>query len=270
MRRGLESRRTALAALASWAVLLACAATGCADDGGTGNPTGPTSAPAAPDLSDATLWLSFEDEDLTFEGDPQYPDALGKPYAGVVVTANDGAVDVVAGAGGTGDGIGFPERCDEPVGCPRAMVEVAPDPALDPGAGDFEFGAAVWLAPDQTTKGSNIVQRGRFDSRGGLWKLQVDSVEGRPSCVVRSEGEDPLIVRSSVRVSDSSWHRVSCRRDASGIEIEVDGDAERATGPTGSVDSELPLRIGSPGVGDQDDQFHGRVDDVFLRIAPPV
>jgi hypothetical protein len=29
------------------------------------------------------------------------------------------------------------------------------------------------------------------------------------------------------------------------------------------------VRVGSPGVGDDDDHFHGRVDDVFLRIEPP-
>ena len=88
------------------------------------------------------------------------------------------------------------------------MVEVAPDPALDPGESDFEFGASVWLAPDQTTRGSNIVQKGRFAAGDGLWKLQVDSDEGEPSCVIRS-GSDLLTVRSSVSIADGSWHRVA-------------------------------------------------------------
>lgn len=148
------------------------------------------------------------------------------------------------------------------------MVEVLPDPALDPGEADFEFGATVWLAPDQTTSGSNILQKGRFGTDGGLWKLQIDSDEGEPSCVVRS-GAELVSVRSSVSVSDSAWHRVVCRRDANGLSIRVDDTVDREEGATGPVSSQWPVRLGSPGVGDLDDQFHGRLDDVFLRIAPP-
>lgn len=255
--------------LAVSAVVLACAAGGCAGGGRDEARTDPPApAPSAVDLSDAALWLSFEEEGLTFEGDTEYQDAAGGPFVGLVVTANDGAVEVVEGVGGRGDALGFPEQCAATTGCPRAMLEVAPDPALDPGTNDFEFGAAVWLNPDQTTKGSNIVQRGRYGTEGGLWKLQVDSTEGEPSCVVRS-GDDQLIVRSSVSVADSTWHRVACRRDATGVEIDVDGVVDRVEGSTASVSNEWPVRIGSPGVSDQDDQFHGRVDDVYLTIGPP-
>ncbi len=254
--------------MAAVVALLACTTSGCGpgDDGGGGADPAPTTAPTS-DLSDATMWLSFEEQRLTFRGETEFPDAVGGGFAALVVTANDGTVEVVAGADGRGDAVAFPEKCEPTTGCPRAMLEVPPDPALDAGTADFEFGAAVWVAPDQTTTGSNIVQRGRFDTEGGLWKLQVDSLEGRPSCVVRS-GDDQVLVRSAVSVADSAWHRVVCRRDGSGVEIEVDGVVDREDGETGSVDSEWPIRIGSPGLGEQDDQFHGRIDDVYLRIAP--
>ena len=245
------------------------ALSGCSDSDGDPDPDDANRASTtATDLSDATLWLSFESRKLTYGGRTSFADALGGPHSGLVVTANRGAVDIVEGVDGSGDAISFPGKCEAASDCPRAMVEVRPDAAFDPGTSDFEFGAAVWLAPDQTTTGSNIVQRGRFGSEGGLWKLQVDSVEGRPSCVIRSEDEEPLNVRSTISVADSSWHRVVCRRDATGIEIEVDGEVERTDGATGSVDSQWPIRIGSPGVGDEDDQFHGRIDDVFLSISP--
>jgi hypothetical protein len=35
------------------------------------------------------------------------------------------------------------------------------------------------------------------------------------------------------------------------------------------VTSQWPVRVGAPGVGEGDDQFHGRIDDVFLLIDPP-
>ena len=124
----------------------------------------------------------------------------------------------------------------------------------------------MWLSADQTTVGSNIVQKGRFGTTGGQWKLQVDGVDGNPSCVVRS-GTDVLTVRSSVTIADSEWHLVVCRRDSLGLSIEVDGSVDRVPGASGSVSNSQPINVGSPGVGDRDDQFHGRIDDVFLEIG---
>jgi hypothetical protein len=248
-------------------ILVAC---GCAgpDAGPDAGPAErPEASPSGADLSDADLWLSFEDDAVGYDGATEYPDALGGPFAGRVVTANGGTVEMVPGADGAGGALGFPAKCTAPSGCARAMVEVLSAPALNPGESDFEYGASVWLAPGETTNGSNILQKGRFATDGGLWKLQVDSDAGEPSCVVRS-GTDLLTVRSSVSIADSTWHRVTCRRDEEGVTISVDDTVDRVEGRTGSVDNTWPVRVGSPGVGDGDDQFHGRVDDVFLRVDP--
>lgn len=251
------------------AIVLAGTTSGCSPDRGQDArlPGPEPTSRSGPDLSDAQLWLSFDDEAVGYDGATEYPDALDGRFAGRVVTANGGGVERVPGLGGSGDAVAFPAKCTAPTGCPRAMVEVLPSPALNPGEADFEYGAAVWLAPDQTSTGSNIVQKGRFATAGGLWKLQVDDGAGKPSCVVRS-GTVELVVRSSVSISDSAWHLVVCRRDEIGLSIRVDETVDREPGRTGSVSSEWPIRIGSPGINDDDDQFHGRVDDVFLRIDP--
>ena len=227
---------------------------------GSGSRSG--SDPAA-----ARLWLSFDSPTVDHAGTTQFADALGGPFTGRVVTANGGMVASAPGAPGRGLGVSFPPRCTAPTGCPRAMVEVAPDPRLDPGDAAFAYGASVLLAADQTSVGSNVVQNGRFGTTGGQWKLQVDGDAGNPSCVLRS-GTDLLTVRSSVSIADGEWHDVVCRRNPSDLSITVDETVDRVAGRTGSVSNALSIRIGSPGVGDQDDQFHGRVDDVFLEIAP--
>lgn len=250
--------------------LVSCAAlAGCGSDDGPDKGPEATPSRTGPDLANADLWLSFEDSTVASEVSPSYADANGGPAVGTVVAAEGGEVRSVTGADG-GSAVAFPELCDEPVGCPRAMIEVTALPALDPGDRDFEYGAQVWLAADQTTTGSNIVQKGRFGTDGGQWKLQVDTDGGEPSCVVRgaAPGAEPLVVRSKVSISDSQWHQVTCRRDAEGISIEVDGERADEPGATGSVENESPLRVGAPGVGEDDDQFHGLVDDVYLVIAP--
>jgi hypothetical protein len=250
-------------------VVLVAALAGCSSSGPAKDsrltPT-PSASPSGPDLSTSSLWLSFEQESIDFDGTTTYPDALDGPFDARVMVSNGGSVEVVPGAG-SARAVAFPEKCTARKGCPRALLEVASDPALDPGDAEFEYGASVWLAPDQTTTGSNIVQKGRFGTDGGLWKLQVDSAEGEPSCVVRS-GSDLVNVRSSVSIADAAWHHIVCRRDADGVSIEVDGTVDREDGPTGPVASTWPVRIGGPGVGDLDDQFHGRIDDVYLRIGP--
>jgi hypothetical protein len=250
------------------AALLVVAVSGCAGSG-SDEPADPavdsSSVEAGPGPDAPELWLSFDDEPLDSDGSPGYPDAQGRPFVGRVVVANGGTVERAPGAGGSGASVAFPVRCSAPTGCPRAMVEIASDPALDPGEDAFEYGASVWLAPDQATTGSNIVQKGRFGTVGGQWKLQVDSLTGEPSCVVRS-GTDVLIARSRVSIADSAWHRVVCRRDPEAVTISVDDTDDREAGRTGSVSNDQPVRVGSAGVGDGDDQFHGRIDDVFLRI----
>jgi hypothetical protein len=246
------------------AVLLAAVVSGCGPD--EENPPPESQQPAGPDLTGADLWLSF-DEDETPEGSPGFEDAAGGLSVGMVVTANGGEVTEVPGADGSGSAVEFPARCDDATGCPRAMVEVAQDPALDPGDHDFEYGASVWLAPDQTTSGSNIVQKGRFGTEGGQWKLQVDSDEGHPSCVVRAnDAAEPVVARSGISISDSQWHRVSCRRTAGTLTIQVDGKAHEEDARIGMVSSEFPIRVGAPGLSEGDDQFHGRIDDVYLLI----
>lgn len=263
VRRRHTNRWTACA-LVSIAALLAPALGGCSEP--TAVPEGqPSPTETAPDLSGADLWLSFDEHEVGPGGVTTYADALGRPFVARVVTAHDGDVQRAPGAGDSAGSVAFPSKCTASSGCPRAMVEVPTGPELDPADDDFEYGAAVWLAPEQTTTGSNIVQQGRFATDGGQWKLQVDNDAGEPSCVVRS-GSDVLVVRSRVSVADSAWHHVWCRRDEQGVSIRVDGIEDRKDGRTGSVSNAWPVRIGSPGVGDHDDQFHGRIDDVFLRI----
>lgn len=252
--------RNALASVLVLGVLTGCASSSGAD----GDP-----ASAGPDLSTADLWLSFDGDDVGPSGAPVFPDAAGGEGRGTVVGSGGGAVERVPGAHGSPGSLQFPARCDvDP--CRRVMVEVAPAPGLDPGDRDFEYGATVRLERDETTAGSNIVQQGRFGTTGGQWKLQVDGAAGVPSCVVRGDapGARPVVARAEVSLADGAWHVVVCRRDAQGVSITVDGVVDVVAGATGSVSNDAPIRIGAPGVSPGDDQFHGRLDDVYLSVDP--
>lgn len=164
----------------------------------------------------------------------------------------------------------FPGDC---VGgaCPRAVVDIPDHPRLDPMDADFSFGARVIMRPGQTTHGSNIVQKGRFHTAGGMWKLQVDDLAGHPSCVLRGStngrNSPAVVVDSPVTIADGQWHEVSCARTLDAVAVVVDGQAVRRQVSVPPIANESPVHIGGSGVAPGDDQFHGGLDDVFLTVA---
>ena len=217
------------------ALLLVAGDRGVADDGGTQRPERRPAPPSGPDLSGADLWLSFEDDEVGADGAPVYPDAPGGSSTAAVVTAERRRGRAASRAPAvTAAAVASRRLCADAAAARGPWWRCGRDPALDPGDRDFEFGATVWLAPDQTTTGSNIVQKGRFGTDGGQWKLQVDSDEGEPSCVVRGDAPraEPVVVRSKVSISDSAWHRVVCRRDAR----RASASRSTASGPGGRCD----------------------------------
>jgi hypothetical protein len=246
------------------------------DDGGSRGGKDPSREPSSAitqfpppiaDVSKAAMWLSFDTSNLSYEGFRQFRDAAGHSFLGKVQTEAGGTVEVDEGPAGRGDAIRFPPPCKPGARCARAMVVVADAKVLDPGDADFSYGATIKLEANETTTGSNVLQKGRFGTDGGQWKLQVDNIDGKPSCVVRGDG-DLLRVRSWLSLADGDWHRVRCSKDRSGVEIDVDGTTRRTPGDVGTVSNDFEVRVGSAGLNAGDDQFHGALDDVFVTIEP--
>ncbi|GGQ68964.1 LamG-like jellyroll fold domain-containing protein [Couchioplanes azureus] len=183
---------------------------------------------------------------------------------------------LIAGNGGTvravphrsGQALRFPAKCRTTSGCPHAALQSTSSAALNPGTRPISFGAAVLLARSQTTRGQNIVQKG-YSSTSSQWKLQIDGAAGHPSCVLHGSGTGLKIARSSVSVADGSWHAVECRRTSTALTVVVDGAVRgsRAISARLSVANSRPLSIGGKGAYADNDQFHGIIDDVWVRVG---
>lgn len=197
-------------------------------------------------------------------------DDSGSGAHGVVDVLFGGTIRSVLGVGGT-RAARFPKPCTtEP--CPNAMIRVDDRPGLDPGTKAFEWGATVKLAPAETSKGANVVQKGLFNEVGGQWKLQIDGGAGLPSCLVSGTLADGTTARTTVvakvSVADGKWHQVTCRRTGTTVSVRVDG-VVRGSLPASPVrvDSAAPVTIGAKSVKAQDnDQYFGALDDVFMRL----
>ena len=220
----------------------------------------PTSVSAAGDQ----LRITFD------QGDPLTPntrvtDVSGLGNHGVVRTKYGGTILPLNGSAAD-----FPNPCSyEP--CPNAMIEIADSGSLDPGTASFEWGADIKMKSTETADGENVLQKGRWGEPGGQWKLQVDKAGGKPSCVVsgfRNGVESRVVLKSPVGVADNVWHEVICRRTGGGIEIQIDG-VVRATAamPLVTLASSATVTIGAKEVLAKDnDQFLGRLDNVFMRL----
>ena len=164
----------------------------------------------------------------------------------------------------------FPAKCNAASKqCPRAVLQAADAPDLNPGAGPIRFGATVKLARGQTGIGENILQKG-YSATGGQYKLQVDGRRGRPSCVLSDNVVRGIhLAQSDVSISDGAWHGLECRRSGTTLTLLVDGAVHAtATIPaTLAISNTVPLSLGGKGDGTNNDQFHGTLDDVWIAVG---
>ncbi len=224
----------------------------------------PTTAAPAADGPVASYNFDSTVADGTFD------DGSGHRHLLRAVTRNGGKVAMEPHA--AGQALTFPPRCTE-APCPRLVLQAANTPDLNPGSKPLRYGAGVRLAtaPAGSTgnDGQNILQKG-YASEGGQYKLQVDGVTGKPSCVLTDRaGGTTYVARSRASIADDTWHTLECRRTGPTLTIAVDDEVKATTAvpETLSIDSAQPFSLGGKGVGEKNDQFHGALDDVWVRIG---
>ncbi|MCO8273553.1 LamG domain-containing protein [Actinoplanes sp. TRM 88003] len=202
----------------------------------------------------------------TFDGPSPLTDVSGHGHDLTPVSRFGGAFTTVAHNGG--QALVFPSPCHaEP--CPRIALRAATTTGLNPGRRPLRYGASVRLAADQTTKGENVLQKG-FSAQGSQYKLQIDGLAGRPSCVLVDDRRPQIHAAiSNVGVADDRWHTLECRRAGSRLSILVDGVTRgRATVPADlSVSNRRPFSLGGKGSYPDNDQFQGILDEVWVRIG---
>ena len=185
-------------------------------------------------------------------------------------TAAGGTLTTTAHGGGLA--VRFPRPCAKygTQSCQRAILQSGPADFLNPGSAPFRYGASVLLAPSETSKGANVVQKG-FSVRDAQFKLQVDGHEGRPSCVLVGRSSPSIYVAlSSLSVANGVWHQIECTRSSSLLTIFVDGKSYGQVGIPSSLSivNDDPLCIGGKGTSPNNDQFAGAIDDVFVTRTP--
>ncbi len=215
------------------------------------------SAPASPYVAS----YNFD----TTVADGTFDDGSGKGHLLRTVARNGGAV--TAAPHGNGQALVFPGRCTGDT-CPRVVLQATDTADLNPGDKTLAYGATVLLGKSEGASPENILQKGF--TTGGQYKLQIDGASGKPSCAMSdSEGGPIYLARSRASIADGKWHALECRRDAGTLSVVVDDQVQTsATVPAAlSVVTAQPFSLGGKGVGAANDQFHGSLDDVWIRVG---
>jgi Concanavalin A-like lectin/glucanases superfamily len=223
--------------------------------------------PAAPALAGAAAPAATAGPALvaryTFDGGA-LTDSSGRSPALTMRAADQGAVKF------TGGYAAFPAACRAGAAvCPRALLEAANDPDLNPGTRFFRWSARVNVTKAQIAGSSNVLQKG-VNTTGSQWKMQIGATNGKAQCVVVGAGSSvTYLVRSTSTVTDGVWHKVLCQRSGTTLSVWVDNvQRGSATIPSAlSITNSLPLRIGGPNFNARSDMYHGLLDDVYAELG---
>ena len=198
--------------------------------------------------------------------DGTFDDGSGHGHLLRTVTRHGGTPKMVPHD--AGQALQFPAKCAGAT-CPRLILQSQNAADLNPGNKPLRYGAGVLLSPAETGRGENILQKG-YSNGGGQYKLQVDGLSGKPSCGISDKtGTTVYVARSRTSVADGKWHSLECRRTGPTLAILVDDRLETVTAvPAGlTVESDQPFTVGGKGVGQNNDQFHGTLDDIWVQIG---
>ena len=166
-----------------------------------------------------------------------------------------------------------------------SLVSVAdPNAVFNPNPG---FATSVELRARLTSRGTlparatngaapsyNVVQKGRADSPGGFWKLEIagsGSPIGKVRCVA-GDGQTKKTAVSAARVDDGAWHTVGCELNGGKLTAIVDGNRNSVSASTlGAIHPGgkwgTSLWIGKkPGSTDPADAFSGWLDNLTFSI----
>lgn len=154
------------------------------------------------------------------------------------------------------------------------IIQVADDPAIEPGAQDFTIEIRYRTAENF----GNIIQKGQATAKGGQWKIQ--NPQGRPSCLFQGTvpaGGDPVdyqvATRSPAELNDNQWHILTCALTQTGVIMYVDGvEVNRKNGVIGIVDNKVAMTVGGKANCDQVtktcDYFSGQIDYIKISKTP--
>jgi hypothetical protein len=143
-----------------------------------------------------------------------------------------------------------------------SWVQVASEPALNPGVRDFMISGWVnFPAAPRPGQTFDVFRKGLSYTRGGEYKLEI-LPGGRVKCSAKDWRMRTGWVLDTTDVADGRWHHVACARTGSVWSVIVDGTVSSKAVDLAAISNDMALSIGSK-YGNED-MPRGLVDEVML------
>jgi concanavalin A-like lectin/glucanase superfamily protein len=193
------------------------------------------------------------------------------PASGAVVALwhmdeTSGAVahDAVGGHDGSLSGVtlGVPGVAGTAFGFSHGTFTVPSAGALNPGGATLRVTIHVNATATPATPDWDLIRKGLATTAGGEYKVEYQP-SGQASCgFVGSSGSNELIAGPAL--NDGLWHTVTCVRNASGIQLVVDGATFSKAGAVGSISNTADVTIGTRGGSEF---FQGSLDEASISVG---
>lgn len=192
------------------------------------------------------------------------------PTTGVVAlwhmdeTSGTVAHDAAGGHDGSLSGValGVPGFAGTAFGFSHSTVTVPSAAALNPGGATLRITIHLNATATPATPDWDLIRKGLFTTAGGEYKVEYQP-SGQASCgFIGSSGSNELIAGPAL--DDGAWHTITCVKNASGIQLIVDGTTFSKSGAVGSISNTADVTIGTRGGSEF---FQGSLDEASISVG---
>jgi concanavalin A-like lectin/glucanase superfamily protein len=144
-----------------------------------------------------------------------------------------------------------------------SYVSVPSAASTNPGSGNFSFTIVLQTAgtPPPPPEDWDLIRKGDITTQGGEYKMEFQN-SGQASCGFKGTHYAELV--AGPKLNDGQWHKITCVKTASDIELIVDGQTFSTPATVGSISNTAPVVIGShPGA----DWYQGSLDEATISIG---
>ncbi|MEA2254708.1 MAG: hypothetical protein QOG35_753 [Solirubrobacteraceae bacterium] len=171
------------------------------------------------------------------------------------IGGHDGSLDAVQ--------LGVPGFLNTAYGFSTSTVTVPDAPALNPGSSTITLTIHLQTTQAPAMPDWDLFRKGVFNSVGGEYKMEYQP-SGQASCGFIGASGTTVELIAGPALNDGAWHTVQCVKNATGIQVVVDGQVFSKAGTVGSISNSAPVIIGSHPSAEF---FHGSLDEASISVG---
>jgi hypothetical protein len=152
----------------------------------------------------------------------------------------------------------------------NSVATVPSSNSLNPGSANITLTLYVKTKqPPSTTVGDyDLIRKGLASTPGGDYKMEIlprnNHTKAKAFCFFKDSSKTVGQIVNGPNLADGVWHKISCTKTPTSVQLTVDGTAYTNPALLGSISNSAPLTIGAKTGGG--DWYSGDMDEVSVDI----